>query len=365
MELRVESIAASYHGGLQLGWTFRWAVAIPKYLEVLRSVLERQASAWVYPSLAEAPTGTVSLEEDVSFMGTPLEPHARGHLTLWSSGTTGSPKAIEAPLCQTYGKKKQGNPDERWLLTYHPGRWAGVSVLLHTLKARCLLLAPEGADQVLSTLLRERPTHVSCSPTLLKIWLGQSSPSDLAQVPLVQITFGGESATQATLDLAQRIWPRARITHTYASTEFGDICSVSDGLEGIPRSKFAAHVLSDPGELLIQGRPTGDLWELRGDRYFFLGRTTEIINVAGNKVSPIEVEKVLLAQNSELEMVRVYGVANPLTGQVVAAEYTGAIEPSALRFRDVLPKHAWPRRITRVDRIAFSPAHKIVRSGTS
>ena len=51
----------------------------------------------------------------------------------------------------------------------------------------------------------------------------------------------------------------------------------------------------------------------------FLGRETDIINVGGNKVYPAEVESVLLEDDNVRDAV-VYGVPNPLTGQVVAAQ---------------------------------------------
>ena len=38
---------------------------------------------------------------------------------------------------------------------------------------------------------------------------------------------------------------------------------------------------------------TGDMLELRGDRYYFAGRREGIINVGGQKVHPEEVEAVI------------------------------------------------------------------------
>jgi acyl-coenzyme A synthetase/AMP-(fatty) acid ligase len=63
---------------------------------------------------------------------------------------------------------------------------------------------------------------------------------------------------------------------------------------------------------------TGDLVEVDGDWIRFRGRSSDQINVGGEKVTPSEVEQVLL----ELDFIReaaVYGEVNPIVGQVVAA----------------------------------------------
>src|SRR5262249_1229734 len=63
---------------------------------------------------------------------------------------------------------------------------------------------------------------------------------------------------------------------------------------------------------------THDAVQLAGGRFRILGRASDLINVGGEKVYPAEVEDVLM----QLDGVRdacVFGKANPVTGQVVAA----------------------------------------------
>jgi hypothetical protein len=43
-------------------------------------------------------------------------------------------------------------------------------------------------------------------------------------IPLKQITIGGEAVDQVTLDMLRGVFPAARITHIYASTEAGALC---------------------------------------------------------------------------------------------------------------------------------------------
>ena len=65
---------------------------------------------------------------------------------------------------------------------------------------------------------------------------------------------------------------------------------------------------------------TGDLVEQRENGYYrIIGRKTNIINVGGEKVFPVEVENVILKLN-HIQDCTVYAKENPITGQVVAAK---------------------------------------------
>src|SRR5699024_5983129 len=64
---------------------------------------------------------------------------------------------------------------------------------------------------------------------------------------------------------------------------------------------------------------TGDIVEEASDGYLRIkGRRKEIINVGGQKVVPAEVESVLLKLPAVVDC-KVYGEANVMTGQSVAA----------------------------------------------
>ena len=74
---------------------------------------------------------------------------------------------------------------------------------------------------------------------------------------------------------------------------------------------------------------TGDMVELRGDRYYFVGRRDGVINVGGLKVHPEEVEAVI-NRHPSVRMSLVKARKNPFTGAVVVA--------------DVVVKSNWSRR---------------------
>ena len=65
---------------------------------------------------------------------------------------------------------------------------------------------------------------------------------------------------------------------------------------------------------------TGDNVEVDGEFLRILGRKSEVINVGGEKVFPVEVENVLLDMPN-VKDVTVSAMPNPITGQVVTARF--------------------------------------------
>ena len=64
---------------------------------------------------------------------------------------------------------------------------------------------------------------------------------------------------------------------------------------------------------------TGDIVERRGDRLYFVGRRSGVINVGGAKVHPEEVEAALNA-HAAVRASRVFARKSPITGALVFAE---------------------------------------------
>src|SRR2546428_4861560 len=131
------------------------------------------------------------------------------------------------------------------------------------------------------------------------------SPSARAIAPRY-VRLSGEIADQAILNALRAFYPQAAIGHAYASTEAGVGFEVNDGLEGFPASLVGARgevelkvedgslrirsprtalgYLGEECSVLNDGEgfvDTGDIVERRGDRYYFLGRKSGVINVGG------------------------------------------------------------------------------------
>ncbi|PWC33942.1 class I adenylate-forming enzyme family protein [Azospirillum sp. TSO35-2] len=313
-------------------------------------------------------------------------------VTLESSGTTGVPKRIRHDLDRLRGRLRgSGEGGARWLLTYEPGAFAGLQVMLTAAAAGALLVAmPSGGGvggvaDLARAAQRHAVTHVSGTPSFWRAFLMALGPAEL---PLAAVTLGGEAADQPLLDRLAERFPRARLRHIYASTEAGALFAVTDGRAGFPaawladapdgvalriadgvlevRSPRAAPGAADPDGWLS----TGDLVERVGDRILFAGRLDGLVNVGGVKVSPEVVERRLLAVAGVADAA-VLAVASPITGHLLTATVVPApgIEEAALRaaLRAAtadLPPAARPRALTLADRIPLSAAGKKSRKGT-
>ena len=78
---------------------------------------------------------------------------------------------------------------------------------------------------------------------------------------------------------------------------------------------------------------TGDMLELRGDRYYFVGRRDGVINVGGLKVHPEEVEAVI-NRHPQVRMSLVRTRKNPITGALVVADMVLEKEPDTAHRED-------------------------------
>ena len=79
---------------------------------------------------------------------------------------------------------------------------------------------------------------------------------------------------------------------------------------------------------------TGDMVELRGDRYHFVGRRGGIINIGGLKVHPEEIEAVINRQ-AEVRMSRAKSRRSPITGAIVVADVILADASDASRSEEI------------------------------
>ena len=208
------------------------------------------------------------------------------------------------------------------------------------------------------------------------------------------VRLSGEPADQAILNNLAHAWSNANVAHAFASTEAGVAFDVRDGKAGFPatiigRTGTPVEMRVVEGSLRIRSNrvalgylgeggaltdadgfvDTGDMVELRGDRYFFVGRREGVINVGGQKVHPEEVEAVI-NQHPAVRIARVRGRRSPITGAIVVADIV--IHPSGdfetisgevlQACRNSLPPHKVPVMLRQVDRLDITGSGKIVRS---
>jgi acyl-coenzyme A synthetase/AMP-(fatty) acid ligase len=291
---------------------------------------------------------------------------------LTTSGTTGKPKLAEHSLAKLLGRIRKPKPDSSpptWLMTYHPASFAGMQVILSWLHGGGTLVAVSEAAVVdlCHAAVRYGVTHISGTPTFFRAFL-VSAGRELTSLRLKQLTLGGEIADQAILSRLKQLWPQAGLTHIYASTEAGALFAVRDGRAGFPTAWLQTGVdgvklrvrdgmlevqspramnryissKSSSADLVDGWLLTNDLVEVSEDRVLFMGRADSIINVGGAKVSPEEVEAVLLQHAGVAEVV-VFGLPNSFTGAIVAADVRPAQSSNAETLRADLLKHARER----------------------
>ena len=113
---------------------------------------------------------------------------------------------------------------------------------------------------------------------------------------------------------------------------------------------------------------TGDAVEVDGDYIRILGRQSEVINVGGEKVFPVEVENALL-EMPNVKDVAVSGMPNPITGHVVVARFN-LFAPEGLPdlrkrmrafCRDRLAQYKIPSKVEIVDGAQYSERFKKMR----
>ena len=148
---------------------------------------------------------------------------------------------------------------------------------------------------------------------------------------------------------------------------------VQDGSLRIRSARVASRYLGD-GDLMVDADgfvDTGDMVELRGDRYYFVGRRDGAIKVGGQKVHPEEVEEVI-NRHPDVQLSRVRGRRSPITGTVVVADVV--VQPFAEHrsfqvisdevaqiCRDVLSLYKVPAVLQQVTTLDITESGKLMR----
>ncbi len=154
------------------------------------------------------------------------------------------------------------------------------------------------------------------------------------------ITYGSEPMSQGTLSRARAVFPNVTLKQTYGLIELGvfktksksddsllikidpEDCKtrIKDGMLELKTETAMLGYLNAESPFTEDGWfKTGDVVEVDGEYLRILGRNSEIINVGGEKVYPVEVEESILAF-SNVEDVVVYKEPHPLIGNIVCAK---------------------------------------------
>jgi long-chain acyl-CoA synthetase len=297
-------------------------------------------------------------------------------LVLFSSGSTGAHKAAVhefGPLLQKFMVPRHSYRTLVFLQLDHIG---GINTLLYTLANGGTVVVPKSRmpGDVCEAIARHRVELLPTSPTFLNLLLLSEEHLRHDMSSLSLITYGTELMPATTLQKTHEAFPHARLQQTYGLSELGILRSQSRG----PNSLWVRVGGEDFETKIVDGRlwiraksamlgylnapspfddegffDTGDMVETDGEWFRFLGRKSEIINVGGNKVFPIEVENTLLALDN-VEDVAVRGERSPFTGQIVVADVRLKHEESREAFKtrmrlfcqDRLASYKVPAKVT-------------------
>jgi acyl-coenzyme A synthetase/AMP-(fatty) acid ligase len=273
------------------------------------------------------------------------------HQTEWillTSGTTGVPKMALHTMASLTGAIKDDRKVEDsvvWSTFYDIRRYGGLQIFLRAMfdgASLVLSSAEESTADFLNRAGAHSVTHISGTPSH---WRRALMSPAAHRIRPRYVRLSGEIVDQVILDSLRAFYPDATIVHAFASTEAGVGFDVRDGLAGFPASligdraadvqmkvedgslrirsvRTAARYLGGDAENLVSEDgfvDTRDMVELRGDRYYFIGRRDGIINVGGLKVHPEEVEAVI-NRHPSVQMSLVRGRKSPITGALVVAD---------------------------------------------
>jgi len=324
---------------------------------------------------------------------------------LFTSGTSGAPKMVSHSLASLAGAIKGGGSLGGaivWSTFYDIRRYGGLQILLRALLGGGSLVVSDGTESTADFLARAgclAVTHITGTPSHWRRVL-MSGAGDRIAPQYVRLS--GEIADQTILDSLRALYPHAKIAHAFASTEAGVGFEVEDGLAGIPLGYFeskgsgvqlkvedgslrirsartALNYVGAAGTALVDDEgyvDTGDIMQLRGGRYYFIGRRGGIINVGGLKVHPEEVEAII-NRHARVQMSLVKSRRNPVTGAVVIAEIVlkpapdardSSLEHDALKdeilkaCQAALAAHKVPVAIRIVPSLDVTPSGKVARA---
>ena len=329
---------------------------------------------------------------------------------FFTSGTTSRPKTVPLLQKQTFSIQKQHcqtlgiRSDDRCLhiVPYYHGMGIGPPLLTVLYAGGTVICTREFIPSDFPFLLREfRPTYYSAGPALHQGILREIKklpPEDLKNNSLRFIRSGSAALpSHARVELEALLG--VVMIEAFAMSEVGEI-SVNippkPGSVGIPvienlkimdeNGEFLNR--NEQGEIVVRGETvfagyednplentaafiggwfkTGDMGYLDDEGYlFYTGRKKELINKGGEKISPAEIDAVLLSHPSVREAMA-FRINDPVLGEDIAAmvvlENPAVTEDELQRFLiDRLVQFKIPRKIYCVDEIPKGPTGKLMR----
>ncbi|NKB24243.1 MAG: AMP-binding protein [Kiritimatiellae bacterium] len=286
---------------------------------------------------------------------TELQKENDGGVVIFTSGTTGTSKAALLQTKHILRKFEEMRRPWRSLIFLKLDHIGGIHTLLSIwLNGGCMVCSKErSVEAVCQAIEKHKIELLPATPSFLNMLLLSSLYRKHDLSSLKMITYGTEPMPHSTLKALHALFPEVKLKQTYGLTEL-DIFNTQSKNSDSNWMKIAGEGVSlqvRDGELWIRSQGamrgylnapspfdnlgwynTGDRVEKKGEYYRILGRVSDMINVGGEKVYPVEVESVLLKM-PYVQDVKVEGKSNPIMGQVVCATFVLEREESVIDLR--------------------------------
>ncbi|MGD9857274.1 MAG: class I adenylate-forming enzyme family protein [Planctomycetaceae bacterium] len=335
---------------------------------------------------------------------------------IYTSGTTGRPKGVMLSQrnlisnCESIVQSLSLKASDSVLAVLPFFYSYGNSVLLtHLAVGGRLVLATEFVfwNRILDLMQQQRVTGFAGVPSTFAMLLFRSDLGQRRFAHLRYLTCAGGGLFPSHVDRVQELLPKCRLFLMYGQTEATARLSVlmpheidrKPGSIGRAIPGVTLRLLDDMGrpmppqelgEIVARGpnlmmgywndpegtrqvlRPeglrTGDLAVADEDGYFYIvGRKSDIIKSGSHRISPHEIEDVLL-RHEDVAEAAVVGQPDQIWGEVPVAFVVPAGGPAAIdadalleRCRRTLPRYKLPKRIHILDALPRTESGKIRR----
>lgn len=401
------------------GWTVYEQERVLKHSGARFIFADSPRSTLTRAAHSEAVEGLSCMLLEFGESGDSMEPEAGDAVIIYTSGSTGDPKGvvltergITANVTAVADYLDLGRDDSAPIFTPSCYAYSLSQNLTQAWKGGAVMPVPSGLRfprDVLQAVSTHRLTGISATPTAVRMLcdVGVGSELDLTSVRFVMC--GGQCLEYRLVQLIKSVFRRAEVVNMYGCTENSPRVSYhyihgTDGMDeqgyfavGLPVRDTSIRIETEGrtagpgqiGEVLISGTSlmrgywkdraeteariregwfhTRDLGYLDEHGLLHLtGRESNIINIGNEKVSPEEVEGILL-EIAGVHDAAVYGVPDPLLGEAVEARVvligaSGVIVQDIQRHcRRKLSSYKIPRRILIVERIPRTLYGKVDR----
>ena len=334
----------------------------------------------------------------------------KGRLILHTSGSTGTPKRVPITIESINASAKNicnslelTSEDHALniLPTFHIGALVDVLLAPFHAKGAVSISADRQPHDIVKTLISIRPTWLQLVPTILLRLVEDMDPESLKEAgkslsfvrcisapltpdlkakaesllgcPIIEMYGMTETAGQITTNARGGVYKSGSVGQAHDipvilldnfgnavdNGKMGEVCvsgpSVFHGYEGTDQSKT----------FFDEWFRTGDLGEFDHEGYLFLrGRIKEMINVGGEKISPLEIENAAISHPNVLEAAA-YALPHPTLGEQVGLTVACSKEIDLDKISEYLKPHLTdfkrPRKVLRVDKLPRLPNAKVDR----